>query len=127
MISYEFLGGADEPRRAPPAQGGGFGAAAASRAACGESDSARSSSSAKPKSAAQAYADKKRAAMEKAERLKAERLKAREQAWVGAGDDVPGFGDGPPMREAPVSSAQAAQNELDALHALGDKKFGRRR
>jgi hypothetical protein len=37
----------------------------------------------------------------------------------------PGHAMGPPLRTAPAQNA--AQNELDALHALGDKKFGKRR
>ncbi|KOO31865.1 hypothetical protein Ctob_008001 [Chrysochromulina tobinii] len=107
-------------------------------------------------SAAEQFAEKKRVAMEKAERLKAER-RAKEAAMGGAGasrasrpmlpnaewDDAvpppatiprnefgtplypPGHPMGPPLRTAPAQNA--AQNELDALHALGDKKFGKRR
>ena len=80
--------------------------------------------------------------MEKAERLKAERMRAREEGWVGnglpaeedgggggggmfmGGIDGMGMGGGPPPMPGQSRAQQAAQSELDALHALGDKKFG---
>ena len=90
-------------------------------------------------SAAQAYAEKKRVAMEKAERLRAERNRAKEEGWVGNGMPAAGEQDEAMMMmggggmgmggfSAPSQgrAQQAAQSELDALHALGDKKFGRR-
>ena len=128
---------------------GGFGGAGAANEAAGASD--RSDSG--PRSAAQQYADKKRLAMEKAERIKAER-KAKEQAAMAnrpAWDDggvlpevegaiprnafgTPLYPPGHPMgpgggggRPAGGGAQSAAQSELDMLHAMGDKKFGRRR
>jgi len=160
VMAYDFVAGAvrgtgaaagtsaaarREARLGPVS--GGFGAAARSNA---------SAASGQPRSAAEQYADKKRAAMEKAERIKAER-RAKEQAAMGGGDPLPGrraapgqrpewddglpeevaiprnaFGTplyppGHPQGPKVSSAAHAAQDELDALHALGDKKFGRRR
>lgn len=152
------MAGGAPPARAAAAQpagggGGGFGAAARARkapAAGGGDGLAVESGSDRgapkpPLSSAQAYAEKKRLAMEKAERIKAERKKALEVGWVGTGAaaeddgmahggmfDMGGPGGGmmggpggmggapPPMG----GSAQAAQNELDMLHAMGDRKFG---
>ena len=99
-------------------------------------------------SAAQAYADKKRAAMEKAERIKAER-RAKEQAamrerpaWDDGSSEMmnavprnafgtplypPGHPMGPGGGGGGGGAQSAAQSELDALHAAGDRKFGRGR
>ena len=160
VISFEYQGGggggAIEPPPRRPAAGcagvaGGFGAAAQRRASSGGKAAAEvdvgdgiGAAPAKPKqmSQAQAYAEKKRLAMEKAERLKAERMRAREEGWVGnglpaeedgggggggmfmGGIDGMGMGGGPPPMPGQSRAQQAAQSELDALHALGDKKFG---
>ena len=136
--------------RLGPLNGNFGGAAAANTAGGGASD--RSATSDKPLSAAQQYAEKKRLAMEKAERLKAER-KAKQQAemanrpeWDDGGvlPQVqgaiprnafgtplypPGHPMGPPDRSGGGGGGaqSAAQSELDMLHAMGDKKFGRRR
>ena len=158
--AYDFAGGGGGPSggtqgavarreaRLGPMTGG-FGPSANARASASASD--------KPRSSAEAYADKKRAAMERAEQIKAER-RAKEEAARGGGGGGGGGRPGgrpPPMERPPWDDAmpevvavprnefgtplgppggrpgggaqQAAQDELDALHALGDKKFGKRR
>ena len=75
---------------------------------------------------AQAYADKKRAAMERAAAIKAER-QAKERAAAGGGLG----GGGAPFelmgQQGPPAEQPKPMSELDQLHALGDKKFGRGR
>ena len=82
---------------------------------------------------AQAYADKKRAAMERAAAIKAER-QAKERAAAGGalGDALGGGrGVGAPFevmgQQGPPAEQPEPMSELDQLHALGDKKFGRGR
>jgi len=156
VIAFEFLGDGRGPAKSNTSavarrearlgpMNGGFGQAASQRA------SDLPSPAEKPRSSAEQYADKKRAAMEKAERIKAER-RAKEEAARGGGgggrsmpvsqrpawdDGLPAegvvprneFGTplGPPAGGRPGGAQQAAQDELEALHRLGDQKFGRRR
>ena len=105
-----------------------------------------------PPSAAQAYADKKRLAMEKADRNKAER-RAKQQAersqqrpeWddggslptpnaiprneFGAPLYPPGHPLGLPMPGGGggAGGPSKAESELEMLHSMGDRKFGRGR
>jgi len=137
------LGGASRPpsatTRANGPAGGGAAPAAASRRAsaprrprAGEEVSSAPSEppgaplAAPAQTSAQAYAEKKRLAMERAAKIRAQRAAEQQQRVssgatafpADSGDQLDQFMASNPAQPPPMS-------ELDYLHKLGDQKFGR--